>query len=172
MAQQNNDDLINELDEVLDEDDEVASYIGKTFLYKCTDCGIEKYVKGDELDDVICEECGGEMHIAEEGVFDKQQTANEGAEGKTDLELTQDQTEEELDLHITDEDTGNISDLSETDEVLESIDVDVDVDLELVDEDEVEIISEDDEIDLEDEDDELSSYDDFVLDFDEDEESY
>lgn len=163
---QTNDDPIEDLDEALDEhDEETVSYIGKTFLYRCVDCGIEKYVKGDELDDVVCEECGGEMQIADEGIYDEAQSIDEELAGKTGIEELQDETEEIHDLPITDESTGNLTDLSETDEVLEDIDLEIEID---DDEEDVELVSEDDELELDDDDEDLSAFEEFIPDLDDD----
>ncbi len=163
---QTNDDPISQLDEVLDEhEEEEVSYIGKTFLYRCVDCGVEKYVKGDELDDVICEECGGDMQIADEGIYDEAQAIDEELAGKTETEVLQDETEEIHDLPISDENTGNVSDLSETEEVLEDIDLELDLE---EDEADAELIPEDDKLELDDDDEDLSEFEELIPDFDDD----
>lgn len=122
-------DPIEELDEILDEDEELeGSYIGKTFLYRCIDCGVEKYVKGGELDDVTCDECGGDTQIVEEGIYDKQQDIHEKSSGKTELEELQDEVGENADLKKTDDVVGNITDVSEEDEILDSVELELEDD--------------------------------------------
>lgn len=116
---------VDDLEEILDDDDD---YVGTQIVYRCLDCGLEVVVKEDEEAPDTCE-CGGDLQIVGEEIYDEAQDLDEEDSGLAETEILQDEVGDTDISEETDENTGVVFDQSEEDEH-----IDKEENLELVEE--------------------------------------